>query len=119
LQLLFGPELDDVLLLPSEDDELDELLLSACAAAATATASAAAQNADGFMLNPLFGLGWKPRPMQGSRLAPGMCHGGSLIAVAAPFTAFTALMLAGVLATFFAVLAGSLVGVVEPGRSSS
>jgi hypothetical protein len=33
LQLaLFGPELEDVLLLPSEDAELDELLLSACAA---------------------------------------------------------------------------------------
>jgi hypothetical protein len=50
LQLaLFGPELEDVLLLPSEDAELDELLLSACAAAATAMARAAAQNAVGFI----------------------------------------------------------------------
>jgi hypothetical protein len=38
--LLLGPELEDVVL-PSEDAELDELLLSACAAAAaTATATA-------------------------------------------------------------------------------
>jgi hypothetical protein len=50
LQLaLFGLELEDVLLVPSEDDELDELLLSACAAAATTTARAAMQNADGFI----------------------------------------------------------------------
>ena len=46
--LLFGPELEDVLL-PSEDDELEELLLSACAAATTTTARAAAQNAAGFI----------------------------------------------------------------------
>jgi hypothetical protein len=49
LQLLFGPELEDVVL-PSEDDALDELELSACAAAATAMASAAAQ-IDGFIAN--------------------------------------------------------------------
>jgi hypothetical protein len=48
LQLLFGPELEEVVA-PSEDDALDELELSACAAAATTTASAAAQNADGFI----------------------------------------------------------------------
>ena len=46
--LLFGPELDDVLLPFDEDDELDELL-SACAAATTAMARAAAQKAVGFM----------------------------------------------------------------------
>ena len=49
LQLaLFGPELDDVVLPFDEDDELDELL-SACAAAATATARAAAHKAVGFI----------------------------------------------------------------------
>jgi hypothetical protein len=46
--LLAGLELDDVVL-PSEEAELEELELSACAAAVIATASAAAQNADGFI----------------------------------------------------------------------
>jgi hypothetical protein len=40
--LLLGPELEDVVL-PSEDAEVDELLLSACAAAAAATATATAE----------------------------------------------------------------------------
>src|SRR5215212_8776692 len=57
--LLFGPELDVVL--PSDDDELDELLLSACAAAATAMARAAAQKAVGFIAQILV----KDAPMQG------------------------------------------------------
>jgi hypothetical protein len=49
LQLPFGPEVEDVL--PSEDAELDELLLSAWAAATTATAIAAAQKAVDFIAN--------------------------------------------------------------------
>jgi hypothetical protein len=47
LQLALG--LDDDALLPSEDAELDELLLSAWAAATTATAKAAAQKAVDFI----------------------------------------------------------------------
>jgi len=46
--LLFAPELE-LVVLPSEDDALDELELSACAAAATTRVSAAAQNTDGFI----------------------------------------------------------------------
>jgi len=51
LQLLFGLDVE-VLVLPSEDAELDELELSAWADAATAIATAAQQNADGFMGSP-------------------------------------------------------------------
>jgi len=48
LQLaLFGPEVD--VIVPSDDAELDELLLSACAAAATARTRAAAQKTVGFI----------------------------------------------------------------------
>lgn len=52
--LLLGPEFDDALL-PSEEAELDELELSACAAATAARATTVAQNAADFMVkNPLF-----------------------------------------------------------------
>src|SRR3954468_18030516 len=47
--LLFGPELETVL--PSEDDELDELLLSACAATDVAMARAV-QITRGFIASP-------------------------------------------------------------------
>jgi hypothetical protein len=63
LQLaLFGPEVDVVL--PSDDAELDELLLSACAAVATARASAAAQKAVGFIARILVRV-YRKRPDAG------------------------------------------------------
>lgn len=106
---LFGPELEDVVL-PSEDDELDELLLSACAAAATAMARAAAQNAVGFIAQiPCADI--RHAPMQaGEALHPGVRHASVVIAIA-----IAALMLASVFAALFTVLAGALVGIIESG----
>jgi hypothetical protein len=109
LQLPFGPDEDDVVL-PSDDAELEALLLSAWAAAATARARAPAQKTVAFMGKLLAFK--KTRPMQRRRAhlhrACVMRQSRSLIA----------LMLAGVVATVLAVLAGVLIGVVEAGAAS-
>jgi len=111
LQLaLFGPELEDVVL-PSEDDELDELLLSACAAAATAMARAAAQHAVGFIAQiPCADISGTPRCRPVRRCIRGVRHASVVIAIA-----IAALMLASVFAALFTVLAGALVGIIESG----
>ena len=109
--LLLGAEVE-VVVLPFEEDELDELELSAWANAAAAieAASAAPQNTDRFITFPRAGVGLMgARPMQG---LCGPCIGhASCASVAIP------LVLAGVFAALFAVLARVLVGVIEACRS--
>jgi len=100
--LLFGPELDVVL--PSDDDELDELLLSACAAAAIATARAV-QNTRCFIAP----LQESDRAAEAARVDYQMLL---VVAIAAAL-----LMFASVLTPLPSMLAGALVGVVQTGGS--
>jgi hypothetical protein len=104
LQLPLSPEEDDVL--PSEDAELDELLLSACAAAATTTTRAAAQKASDFIAK-------LPSKRQGGPKAALSLKTKLVLVVVAT------LMLPSILAALFSVLASAPVRVVEPGRSCS